>query len=113
MADLIEEGMAAGRVRPGDAYELARALNLMNANYLLETLGRDPGFDRRLAVDTLMAVGGPGAGAQGAGAEGPGGAAPVPRPVPAAPPPGPPGAAAELAVVRWAVAEERPPRRAA
>jgi AcrR family transcriptional regulator len=55
----LEEGMAAGRVAPGDAYELARALNLMNGNYLLETLGRDPGFDRRLAVDTLMAVWGP------------------------------------------------------
>ena len=51
--------MAEGRVRPGNAYELARALNLMNGNYLLETLGRDPGFDRTLAVDTLMAVWGP------------------------------------------------------
>ena len=56
IAGQIEEGMAEGRIRPGDAYELARALNVMNANYLLETLGRDPDFDRRLAVDTLMAV---------------------------------------------------------
>ena len=46
IAGQIEEGMAAGRIRPGNAYELARALNLMNGNYLLETLGRDPDFDR-------------------------------------------------------------------
>jgi AcrR family transcriptional regulator len=59
MAGLIEDGMAEGRIRPGNAYELARALNLMNGNYLLETLGRDPDFDRALAVDTLMAVWGP------------------------------------------------------
>ena len=56
IAGQIEDGMAEGRIRPGNAYELARALNLMNGSYLLETLGRDPGFDRRLAVDTLMAV---------------------------------------------------------
>ena len=36
----------------------------MNGNYLLETLGRDPDFDRRLAVDTLMAVWGPVASAE-------------------------------------------------
>ena len=59
MAGQIEDGMAAGRIAPGNAHELARALNLMNAAYLLDTLGRDPGFDRRLAVDTLMAVWGP------------------------------------------------------
>jgi AcrR family transcriptional regulator len=59
IAGLIGEGMAAGRIRPGNAHELARALNLMNGNYLLETLARDPNFDRRLAVDTLMAVWGP------------------------------------------------------
>jgi AcrR family transcriptional regulator len=64
IAGQIEEGMAAGRVRPGNAYELARALNLMNGNYLLETLGRDPDFDRTLAVDTLMAVWGPVASAE-------------------------------------------------
>ena len=64
MATQIEEGMAAGRIRPGDPYELARALNLMNSAYLLETLGRDPGFDRELAADTLMAVWGPVASAE-------------------------------------------------
>jgi AcrR family transcriptional regulator len=64
IAGQIEEGMAAGRIRPGNAHELARALNLMNGNYLLETLGRDPGFDRVLAVETLMAVWGPVASAE-------------------------------------------------
>src|SRR3954454_19563022 len=34
MAGHIEEGMAAGRIRRGNAHELARALNLMNGNYL-------------------------------------------------------------------------------
>jgi len=51
--------MADGHIAPGNAYELARALNLMNGQYLLDTLGRDPGFDRELALDTLMAVWGP------------------------------------------------------
>jgi len=64
MAGQIQDGMAAGRIRPGNAYELARALNLMNASYLLETLGRDPDFDRGLAVETLMAVWGPVASAE-------------------------------------------------
>jgi hypothetical protein len=36
----------------------------MNGNYLLETHGRDPDFDRTLAVDTLMAVWGPVASAE-------------------------------------------------
>jgi TetR/AcrR family transcriptional regulator, ethionamide resistance regulator len=38
------------------AYELARALNLMNGHYLMDTLGKDPGFDRELALETLLAV---------------------------------------------------------
>ena len=44
--------------------ENAAVFNLMNGNYLLETLGRDPNFDRSLAVDTLMAVWGPVASAE-------------------------------------------------
>ena len=59
IAATIEVGMADGHIAPGNAYELARALNLMNGQYLLDTLGRDPGFDRELALDTLMAVWGP------------------------------------------------------
>jgi TetR/AcrR family transcriptional regulator, ethionamide resistance regulator len=38
------------------AIELARALHLMNGHYLMETLGRDPGFDRELALSTLLTV---------------------------------------------------------
>jgi AcrR family transcriptional regulator len=53
MAGQIQAGMDDGRIAPGNAHELARALNLMNREYLLETLGRDPSFDRALALDTL------------------------------------------------------------
>lgn len=56
MTGQLEQAMAAGRVADGHAGELARALNLMNIHYLLETLGRDPGFDRQLARDTLLAI---------------------------------------------------------
>jgi AcrR family transcriptional regulator len=52
----VEDGMTAGRTAPGNAFEVARAMNLMNIGYLTETLGRDPGFDQRVALDTLMAV---------------------------------------------------------
>jgi TetR/AcrR family transcriptional regulator, ethionamide resistance regulator len=38
------------------AYELARALNLMNGHYLMDTLGKDPDFDRELALDTLVTI---------------------------------------------------------
>ena len=48
----IAEGMGGGE----RAYELARALNLMNGHYLMDTLGKDPDFDRELALDTLLAV---------------------------------------------------------
>jgi AcrR family transcriptional regulator len=47
----------AALMGPGErAYELARALNLMNGHYLMETLGRDPAFDRELALETLVTV---------------------------------------------------------
>jgi AcrR family transcriptional regulator len=39
-----------------ECYELARALNLMNVQYLMETLGHDPSFDRTLAQNTLLTV---------------------------------------------------------
>lgn len=38
------------------AYEIARALTLMNGQYLMETLGKDPGFDRELALETLLTI---------------------------------------------------------
>jgi TetR/AcrR family transcriptional regulator, ethionamide resistance regulator len=51
----VEQTAAA--LGPGErAYELARALNLMNGHYLMETLGKDPGFDRELALETLLTV---------------------------------------------------------
>jgi AcrR family transcriptional regulator len=56
MAEQLAEGMEEGRVRPGNAYELARALNLMNQRYLLETVARDPEFDQDCAVAALLAV---------------------------------------------------------
>ncbi|MEA2293888.1 MAG: hypothetical protein QOE86_1527 [Solirubrobacteraceae bacterium] len=56
MAGQIQQGMDDGRIGPGNAYELARALNLMNREYLLDTLGRDPAFDRALALETLSHV---------------------------------------------------------
>jgi AcrR family transcriptional regulator len=47
----------AEAIGPGErAYEIARALNLMNGHYLMETLGRDPGFDRDLALETLLTI---------------------------------------------------------
>jgi TetR/AcrR family transcriptional regulator, ethionamide resistance regulator len=56
MAALFEESIAAGRAPAGDPHELARALNLMNVHYLLDTLGRDPGFDRELVLQTLLTI---------------------------------------------------------
>jgi hypothetical protein len=56
MAEQLQEGMDEGRVRPGDPYELSRALNLMNQRYLLDTVARDPDFDQARAVAALLAV---------------------------------------------------------
>lgn len=51
----VEQTAAA--IGPGErSYELARALNLMNGHYLMETLGRDPDFDRVLALETLLTI---------------------------------------------------------
>jgi hypothetical protein len=65
MADQLAAAMDAGRVRRGDPYELARALNGMNHRYLLATVAADPGFDRALALQTLLAVWEPLAGGAG------------------------------------------------
>ena len=48
----IAQGLGGG----DRAYELARALNLMNGHYLMDTLGKDPGFDRELALETLVTI---------------------------------------------------------
>jgi AcrR family transcriptional regulator len=47
----------AAAIGPGErAYEIARALNLMNGHYLMETLGKNPDFDRELALETLLTI---------------------------------------------------------
>lgn len=56
MAEQLADRMEEGRVRRSDPHELARALNLMNQRYLLETVARDPEFDRDRAVAALLAV---------------------------------------------------------
>jgi AcrR family transcriptional regulator len=56
MAGQLQEAMDEGRVRRGDPYELARALNLMNQRYLLETVARDPQFPPERAVRALLDV---------------------------------------------------------
>jgi AcrR family transcriptional regulator len=51
----VEQTAAA--LGPGERpYEIARALNLMNGRYLMETLGKDPDFDRELALETLLTI---------------------------------------------------------
>jgi AcrR family transcriptional regulator len=56
MTEQMRGAMAEGRVAPGDPAELALALNLFNNAYLLDTFGRDPDYDRDLALATLLAV---------------------------------------------------------
>lgn len=56
MTEQFRASMAAGIVAPGDPAELARAMNLFNNAYLVDTLGRDPGYDRERALATLLAV---------------------------------------------------------
>ena len=57
--DLTVEGLdrlvALGRLSVPDTRALARALNLMNQAYLLETFGREPG-DPELALATLQVI---------------------------------------------------------
>jgi TetR/AcrR family transcriptional regulator, ethionamide resistance regulator len=56
LVDRFTEQIAAGLGGGPRAYELARALNLMNGHYLMDTLGKDPGFDRELALETLLTI---------------------------------------------------------
>jgi TetR/AcrR family transcriptional regulator, ethionamide resistance regulator len=56
LVDRFTEQIAAGLGGGERAYELARALNLMNGHYLMDTLGKDPDFDRELALDTLVTI---------------------------------------------------------
>jgi hypothetical protein len=50
VADVLRQSVA------GDAAETARALNLMNENYLLDAFGREPRVSTETAVATLTAI---------------------------------------------------------
>jgi hypothetical protein len=56
LVDRFTEQIAAGLGGDERAYELARALNLMNGHYLMDTLGKNPDFDRELALETLVTI---------------------------------------------------------
>lgn len=53
IVDGIETGRITRRVSPPD---MARALTLLNGNYLLDTLGREPRTDPAIVLDTLWTV---------------------------------------------------------
>ncbi len=55
-AALLEQGIAAGSVRPVHTREVARALVLMNGTYLLDKLGRQPDGDPEAALEVLWSV---------------------------------------------------------
>jgi AcrR family transcriptional regulator len=50
VADVLRESVA------GDVAETARALNLMNENYLLDAFGREPRVSTQQAVETLSSI---------------------------------------------------------
>jgi hypothetical protein len=50
VADVLSGSVA------GDVAETARALNLMNENYLLDAFGREPRVSRETAVATLTSI---------------------------------------------------------
>ena len=52
MDRLVEQGQLVVR----DTRALARALNLMNQEYLLDEFGREPAGDRAVALETLETV---------------------------------------------------------
>jgi AcrR family transcriptional regulator len=53
---LIEDAIAVGRVRPVSPPDMSRALTLLNGNYLLDTLGREPRADPEVVLETLWMV---------------------------------------------------------
>ena len=52
----IEREIEAGNMLPCDAAETARALCIMNENYLRTVLGRNPTVEPALVVDTLTTI---------------------------------------------------------
>jgi AcrR family transcriptional regulator len=55
-ARLLERGVATGHLRPLPIHEVARALNLLNAAYLVDVFGRGSTGDRDTALETLWTV---------------------------------------------------------
>jgi AcrR family transcriptional regulator len=53
---LIEDGIERGGLKPVSAPDVARALTIMNGQYLLDALAREPRQDRETALETLMTV---------------------------------------------------------
>jgi AcrR family transcriptional regulator len=52
----IEQGIAAGRIRPLAAYETAKALVWMMERYLILSLGREPVTASQAVADTLATI---------------------------------------------------------
>src|SRR5436190_919198 len=50
MTGQMQAAMDEGRVAPGNASELARAMNRFNNAYLLDAFGRERGVDRETAM---------------------------------------------------------------
>jgi TetR/AcrR family transcriptional regulator, ethionamide resistance regulator len=55
-ADRVEREIAAGNMLPCNASETARALCIMNENYLRTVLGRNPTVAPSVVVDTLTTI---------------------------------------------------------
>jgi TetR/AcrR family transcriptional regulator, ethionamide resistance regulator len=54
--ELIQHGIDHGGLRAVSAPDVARALTIMNGNYLLDALVREPRQDPETALETLMTV---------------------------------------------------------
>jgi TetR/AcrR family transcriptional regulator, ethionamide resistance regulator len=56
-AALIVDGLETGRItRQVSPPDMARALTLLNGNYLLDTLGREPRADPAIVLETLWTI---------------------------------------------------------
>jgi hypothetical protein len=54
--ELIQHGIDHGGLRAVSAPDVARALTIMNGNYLLDALVREPRQDPEVALETLLTV---------------------------------------------------------
>jgi AcrR family transcriptional regulator len=55
-AELIQRGIDRGHTPPMPLVEVTRALTVMNGNYLLELIARDPDFDADAALEALWTI---------------------------------------------------------